>query len=70
MTIARPSDWMMPLPKPCKARAEIRNISLPARPQSHDPKVKSTNPRIYIRLLPMRSAIQPAEGSMSVMVII
>lgn len=27
VTIARPSDWMMPLPKPCRARAEIRNIS-------------------------------------------
>ena len=37
VTIASPSACMMPLPTPCKARAPIRNGSLEALPQSHEP---------------------------------
>ena len=44
VTMASPSDWIMPLPTPCNARAAIRKPSVPARPQSHDPNVKITIP--------------------------
>ena len=46
VTIASPSDWMIPLPTPCNARAPIRKASLSACAHNPEPSVNSASPTI------------------------